>query len=129
MDDTMLQQLLSQATPEELQQLLGLGTLDERGGLLEQQLAQAQALRTNNAAHHSTGLGAGLAGIGDALTGYASGAQQKALGAQQQALLAQKDAGRNVYVDLLRRRPGAATAGAGDFLGAGPAQLSPFGLG
>lgn len=128
-NDAAFQQLLAQASPEELEQLMGLGTMDERGGLLEQQLAQAQALRTNNSQGHSTGLGAAFGGVADMLNGYASGAQQKGLGAQQQGLLGQKDAGRNLYLELLRRRGAPQNAGAGDVLGVAPGQLPPFGLG
>jgi hypothetical protein len=127
--DAEFQQLLASASPEELEQLMGMGTLDEKGGLLEQQMAQAQALRSNHSQGHSTGLGAGLGGLADILNGYASGRQQKETGEQQQALLAQKDSGRNLYADLLRRGR-MKNAGAADSLGVVPnAPVSPFGLG
>jgi hypothetical protein len=108
--DAEFQQLLATASPEELEQLMGLGTLDERGALLDGQLAQAQALRTNNSQGHSTGLGAGLGGLSDVLNAYSSVRDQKAVGAEQQALAGKKDAGRNLYVELLRRRGAQPTA-------------------
>lgn len=102
--DEQLAALLSSATPEELEQLFGMGTLDERGGLLDQQLAQAMALRQGGGRQHTTGAGAALGGIGDVLNGVRSFQQEQQIRGQQQDLLGQKDAGRNLYVEMLRRR-------------------------
>lgn len=60
--------------------------------LLEQQLAQAQALRTNNAEQRTTGLGAGLAGLGDIINAGVSQARQGTLLGEQKKLLGDKQA-------------------------------------
>lgn len=101
--------LLSQMSPEELEQLLNLGTMDERGALLQQQMAQAEALRQPSGRQYSTGLGAALGGIGDLTRQIAGTRQMDTLRQQQEALLGKKDAGRGLYVDALRRRPGEVT--------------------
>lgn len=103
MDD--LNALLSQMSPEELEQLLGMGTLDERGAMLNQQMAQAEALRQPSGQQHSTGWGAALGGVGDMARQIAGTRQMDALRQQQEALLGKKDAGRGLYVDAMRRRP------------------------
>lgn len=103
MDD--LETLLSQMSPEELEELLRLGTLDERGALLEQQLAQAQALRQPDNRQHYSGFAGAMAGLSNAANNVYGAYQQKKLGEQQQALLGQKDAGRGLYADAIRRRP------------------------
>jgi hypothetical protein len=61
---------------------------DEEDAFMRQ-LALAQALRTNNAAQHSTPLGAGLAGLGDMLGAYASG--QKMRSAEEGLAALRKD--------------------------------------
>jgi hypothetical protein len=115
-----LNALLSQMTPEELEELLALGTLDERGGLLQQQMAQAEALRQPSGRQHSTGLGAALGGIGD-LTKFIGGTRQMDdLRAKQEALMGQKDAGRGLYANAIRRRPAEATP---DIIPAAPFSL------
>lgn len=98
--------MLSSLSPEELQQLLGLGTLDERGALLSNQMAQADALMQPQGRQYSTGLGAALGGIGDLTRQIAGTRQQEALLKQQEALLGKKDAGRGLYTEALRRRMG-----------------------
>lgn len=104
MDD--LNALLSQMSPEELEQLLGMGTLDERGGMLQQQMAQAEALRQPSGRQASTGWGAAFGGIADGLRNIQGTQQMDTLRQQQEALLNKKDAGRGKYVDALRRRMG-----------------------
>ena len=100
---TDLATLLSSLSPEELEQLLGMGTLDERGTLLEQQLQQAEALRNPSGQGHLTGLGGALGGFSNAVRDVQGAYTQGKLREQQAALLAQKDAGRGLYVDALRR--------------------------
>lgn len=106
---------LSSIPPEELQKLLGLGTLDERGDQLTQQLMQAQALQNAQPGNHSTGMGAALGGLGDAINAGVGGYRQGQIQEEQQALLGQKDAGRNSYANLMiealrkRNAPPAAT--------------------
>lgn len=104
MDD--LNALLSQMTPEELEQIFGMGTLDERGALLNQQMAQAEALRQSSGKQYSTGLGAALGGLGDVTRMVGGTMDMNRLQKEQEALLGKKDAGRGLYVDALRRRPG-----------------------
>lgn len=95
--------LLADLPPEALQQLLALGTLDERGQLLANQMAQAQALQNHATAQRGTvggAIGSGLGGVVDAIRG---GLAENQLRQQQQSLLGQKDAGRSAYADALRR--------------------------
>lgn len=97
--------LLQQMTPEELEQLLGLGTLDERQGMLGHQMAQAELLKQPSNKQYSTGWGAALGGLGDVIR---AGQGQYQLEQAQQGMediLAQKDAGRGLYADAIRRRP------------------------
>jgi hypothetical protein len=119
-DDDLLQQM----DPEELKQLLGLGTLDERDELLQQQMLQAQALGQPNRTQHSTALGAALGGLGNVAGAIGGGIGNAQSMAGREALLGQKDAGRNLYLDALRRRspPGGASAGRSALqgFGAGP---------
>ena len=94
---------LESLTPEEQQQQQGLGTLDERGQLLDAQLAQARALQNQPTAQRGTvggAIGSGLAGVLDTVRG---GLQERDVRGQQQALLGQKDAGRTAYAEALRR--------------------------
>lgn len=112
--------LLSTMSPEELQQILGLGTMDERGALLQQQMAQAEALRQPSGRQYSTGWGAALGGLGDAAKFIAGSRQMDKTQAGLEELLGKKDAGRGLYVDAMRRR---ATAPQQDVIPA-----VPFGL-
>lgn len=117
--DPELEALLSQLDPDTLQQLLGMGTLDERGQLLQQQQAMAQALRQPQGGGYSSVGGAIGAGLGDLVRGIGGGIASADLMKQQQALLGQKDAGRSAYVDALRAKPKmpgpvAGSAGMGD---------------
>jgi len=94
-------ELLTRFSPEELQQMLGLGTLDERGALLDAQMQQAQALRRPTAVQRQTAGGAIGEGLGDLFRGIAGTIQEKDIGAQQAALLDKKDAGRKGYADAM----------------------------
>lgn len=96
--------LLGSYSPEELEQQVGMGTLDERGQLLDAQLAQARALQNRPMAQHSTAAGALGSGLASVLDTVRGGLMEKDLRGQQQALLAQKDAGRTAYAEALRRR-------------------------
>lgn len=107
MDD--LNALLSQMSPEELEQLLGLGTLDERGGMLNQQMAQAEALRQPSGRQATTGWGAAFGGAADGLRNIQGMQQMDAIRKQQEALLGKKDAGRGLYANALRRGPAEVT--------------------
>lgn len=96
--------LMQQMSPEELEQLISLGSVDDRQKALLQQMAQAEALGQMGGERYSTPLGAALGGIGDVARGFASQGRLKDLQAQQQDLLSQQDDGRGLYVDILRRQ-------------------------
>ena len=100
----MDEDFLAGLTPEELAQLMGMGTLDEQGSLLERQMAQAQALRQPSGQHYSTGLGAAFGGAGDILRSIQGVMQENRLRPKQESLLKQKEEGRRLFADLLRRR-------------------------
>lgn len=100
-----LNALLSQMSPEELEQLLSMGTLDERGDLAQQQMAQAEALRKPSGQQYSTGWGAALGGVGDMARFIGGTRGMEASQADLEAILGKKDAGRGKYVDAIRRRP------------------------
>lgn len=92
---------IANLSPEALKQLLGMGTLDERGGIVQDQIKQAMAMRDPIAGQHSTGMGAALGGLGDVFRGIGGGVAEHGLRQQQQGLLAQKDAGRQSFGNLL----------------------------
>ena len=121
--------LLSGMDPAALQKMLNLGTLDERGDLLQQQLMQAQALRGQAMPQHSTGAGAALGGLGNVLSGVSGDLQSAHINKEQGALLGQKDAGRSAYaqaiIEALRKQQVPGSAGAGDAAVSG----LPFALG
>lgn len=94
---------LNALSPEELAQMSGMGTLDERGQALEGQLAAAQALQRRPVAQHATAGGAIGSGLGRVVDAVRGGLQEKDVRQQQAALLQQKDAGRNAYSEALRR--------------------------
>jgi len=87
----------SQFTQEELQQLMGLGSMDERQQLVRQQLAQAQALRDPISGQHSTGMGAALGGLGDVFRGIGGQAQGSTSQGKMMDLLKQQDIARLLY--------------------------------
>lgn len=97
-----MEELLAQLSPEELAQLLGLGTMDERSQLLQQQLAQAEALRSGPQQHHSTGLGAALGGLGDVVKNVAGSMKAQKLNDQMAGLADEKDKRRQLYLKALR---------------------------
>lgn len=96
--------IYSQLTPEQLQQVLSLGTFDDEGSLLEQQMAQAQALRNPMGGQRSTALGAGIAALGDTLRGITGAIQEGRIRKEQEALIPKRKAGRSIYADLLRQQ-------------------------
>jgi uncharacterized small protein (DUF1192 family) len=127
-----MEELLSQLPPEALQQLLGLGTLDERDALLQQQMQQAEALRRGSGKEYSTGAGAALGGLGDMVRAVRGRMMDKDATTKREELLGKKDAGRNAYVEALRRRPQQPAVmppsqgqGQGPSLGVGQLQIDP----
>lgn len=95
--------LIANLSPEELQQLMGMTTLDERGGVIQDQIAQALAMRQPVSGQHSTGMGAALGGLGDVLGNIGGGIQNKMLRGEQQGNLAKKDAGNSLYGSVWQR--------------------------
>jgi hypothetical protein len=98
-----LDRFMSQFTDEELAQLFGAGTLDERGALLNQQMMQAEALRKPSGQQHSTGLGAALGGMGDLARTIGGTMDMSRLQKEQEALLGQKDKLRQTYGQRFRQ--------------------------
>jgi hypothetical protein len=100
--------LFSQLTPEQLQALLQGGTLQDKGGLLAQQLEQLMGPTEHR--EYSTPLGAGLGGIAEAMDGTANAFHAKALRGQQQQNIDAQGKLVGDYAQLLRP-PQAAPAG------------------
>lgn len=86
-----------------LQQMVGMGTLDERQALLAQQLAQAEALRNRQGPQRTTGVGAALQGLGDVASNLAGTLQGRDVRGKMEDLLGKKDAGRQEFVRSLLR--------------------------
>lgn len=94
-------QFYEDAGPEATQQLIGLGTQDERSALLQQQLAQADALRNKRGPAHMTlggALGEGLGSLGANIMGGIQGMQARQ---GMRDVLDTKDAGRNTFTQQL----------------------------
>ncbi|HET9554349.1 MAG TPA: hypothetical protein VFP50_15410 [Anaeromyxobacteraceae bacterium] len=124
-DDT-----LSQLSPKEMRKLLSLGTAPDRERLLQQQLLQAQALRSEEGQRHATPMGALFGGIANVARSAIGAAKEKDLNQQMGDLWnGQVDARQMLLQKLLgpRRPPAQAQPsemGAGDFTPSGT-----FGLG
>lgn len=88
-------------TPEMLEKLLSLETLDDKDALLRQQMSMADMLRQPGRQYTTPG-GALLGGIGDAV-GQITGAylQKKAMG-EREGIPGQRVQGRMGFVELLR---------------------------
>ena len=99
-----LEALLASLTPEQLQEIMGLGTVDARSDIVAQQLAQADALRNAQVGNNMTPGGAALSGMGNLLDKVRGGLETQDLRAQQQGLLGQQDAGRMTYLQALRNK-------------------------
>ena len=97
--------ILSQLSPEQVSQLLGLSTLDEEGSALERQMAQAQALQQPAGRRHTTTLGSAFGAAGDVMRGIRGGLDERSLREKQQGLIGQKRKGRLTLADLFKVRP------------------------
>lgn len=92
--------LLQSLSPENQQLLLGMGSLDDRGALLEKQMAQAQALRAPRSGSGGL-LGQGLADFGNMMRDNRGREEADGIRSQQSALLDKQDAGRLAYAKAL----------------------------
>ncbi len=135
--DEELMQMLQTLSPEEIQQLMGMGSLDEQGAQLDQQMAQAQALRQPSGENYSTATGAIAGGIGDTIRAIGGALQTRKIREQQKALTGKKDAGRSLYANTIAGRNvdmnglgGLQPATAPQGPGMDPSELAlPFGMG
>jgi hypothetical protein len=97
--------LLSRLTPEQLQQMMELGSLDEQGGLLHEQMAQAEALRKPSGVQGYGAAGGLFHGLADGINNISGAIRQKQLYGEQKDLLGKKTKGRSTLVELLRSGP------------------------
>jgi hypothetical protein len=88
-------------SPEQLQQLIQLGGLDEEGGQLQDQLTQAQALQSAPMAHHVSPLGAAFGGVAGAINSYRGAKEEKSLRARQKDIAQQKADARALFARAL----------------------------
>jgi hypothetical protein len=99
-----------------INQILGLGTADEKGGMLNQQIAQAQALRFGRGPQGRSYAGVYTAAnplehLVHGVEGYRAGKDLDRLHQQQQELMGEQVAGRKAFLDALRRRQQPGIAG------------------
>ena len=105
---------LSQLSPEELEQLIALGSLGDEMGIVAKQQELADALRYGAGPEgRDTGriytAANPLEHIGSAMQKYNAMKESKGLQERQKGILEQSTDARKLYADLLRRRkPGAA---------------------
>lgn len=106
---------LHQTNPQAAERISGLGTMDERAGVMDeqgaqiqQQMALAQALANRRGPQRHTALGAAFQGLGDVASNFVGGqrlgeseAELAQLMAQKRGLLDQKDARRMEYQKAL----------------------------
>jgi hypothetical protein len=91
--------LINGADPETLKALLGAGTLDQGDTMLEKQLAQAHAMRSQLAGQQPYGLGGG---IGNAIAQTLEGFNEHSLRQQQQANLDKRQKSIDAMIAALR---------------------------
>jgi len=88
-------------TPEELQALAASNSIPQRSQIVQDQLAQADALRNADVGNFSTPGGAALGGLGNVIGKIQGGIETNQLRGQQQDLLGQDDA---VALQLLKAK-------------------------
>ena len=96
-------QLWEMMTPEEQNQMLAMGTLDERQAQMERQRQQAELLRQGSGQQYNTGMGAALGGLADVIRAGQGQYQLENAEAGIQDILGKKDAGRKSYGNLMQR--------------------------
>lgn len=95
-----LDELLDTLSEEELAQLLNLGTMDERQGLMQQEYGQVESLRPE-AQQHSTALGAILGGLGNAGGNLMASMHQKKLMGGMEGITDERQGGRDLYAKVI----------------------------
>lgn len=85
-------------TPEETQQILGLGTLDDRAERLRQQLAYGQALRSRRAGQFSNPWAAALGGAADVASSLLGAYQEQQAQKGLESLGQERTAGRQAFL-------------------------------
>jgi hypothetical protein len=88
-------------SPEELQQLMHLGSLSEQQDIIKDQIAQAMALRKPSGVQHTTGLGALFGSLGDTLGNGLSVHRENQLRHQQHDLMGQQERARGLFADAM----------------------------
>lgn len=117
--DAQTEYLLQHLTPDMMNTILGAGGYEDRSHVLEDQLKQAQLLRTPRSQQHITGLGAALGGLGDIVGNITGGLQENKLRGEQQRLLQQNANAMRMLMQArinALRNSSAPTLGAGDFM-------------
>lgn len=94
-----LQSLLQRLSPEQLHQLMGLGTLNEKGDQIEEQMKMAEEMRKQISGGQSYGAGAGL---GNGLAAIFTALHERSLRGDQGENTAAKGAGRDSFADMIR---------------------------
>ncbi len=84
-------------SPEDIEQIIGLGSMDEKGQALDLQMQQAQELARPKSGRHSSVAGTVIGGLGDLLGAGVGAYGQYKTREQQQELLDQKEAARKKY--------------------------------
>jgi len=95
--------LMQGVSPEDMAQYVGLGTMDDRMGMQQQALAQAQALRKPRAGQHLSWGGALGAGLGDVFREIGGQMQGAKAQAGMEDILGQQDAIRRKYAEAYGR--------------------------
>ncbi len=107
----------------QLEQILGLGTLNERRRALEQQMAEAYALRQQGPRQHGP-WGAALQGVADMLNAYTSKRTMHDLRGQEAALLDKQEAARKELAKMWGNRVRSLMP-TGDPIPHGPEEIAP----
>lgn len=109
-----LAMVLEGLSPEQRQQLLGLGVIDEEQALLQQQMAMADALRQGSGQQYTSPFAAAVGGLGDVVGNISGAVKQEGLMDDLQANVGRRVEGRDAFtqaqIDALRRQR-AATMG------------------
>jgi hypothetical protein len=88
-------------TPEQLQQLMQLGSMDEQDADLQQQLAQAQALGAPTEQHALTPTAAVLGGLGNIFKGLTAHRQEGDIRRKRDDLQRKKSEARQLFAQQL----------------------------